>query len=245
MQEKSGRIRYSDGANYLNQLGKNQNSNRVKSFVTGIFEASHFYHWRQQVHFSGVMFWFCYGKINGKGPECLYLAAEPKFEFIYPKTDPVIARGLSPFLEDLLVPMEVKGKNISGSNGSLILNDREGKPKGQTDFENKYEVLRKVYRFLSEEDFWKLNKYGHGYFEARTYSEDYFDNMLWPDNDSPAYLRYYIGLDEMESPAKLRIFLVPVDKEGNNIQSLRNPRSPLSSEPYLLQYSWPPPPKQQ
>ncbi|MCU0399586.1 MAG: hypothetical protein MUE75_01050 [Algoriphagus sp.] len=245
MNVKSGRVKYFQGADYLNELGKNQHSGKVKNFVTGIFEASHFNQWRRISHFSGVMFWFCYGKKNGQGSDCLYLAAEPKYEFIYPKADPVIARGLSPLQENLLVPLEVKGKSISGSNGYSILNEKDGIPNGQAEFEEKNEILRKVYRFLSDDDFWELNKYGHGYFEAKDYNVDFFENLLGPSNDSPIYVRYYIGLDEKEAPSQLRIFLVPVDGNGNNIQTIQDPISSKSSEPYLLQYSWPPPPKQQ
>ena len=245
MSVKSGRIQYSNGAKYLDELGKNQNSDKVKNFVTGIFETSYFNLWRQNAHFSGVMFWFCYGKINGKGPDRLYLAAEPKYEFIYPKEDHVIARGLSPLQESLLVPIEVKGKSLNGSNGNSILNEEDGRPNGQSVFENKNDILRKVYRFLSEKEFWDLNKYGHGYFEAKENSLDFFDNFIGKQNDSTAYLKYYIGLDENEAPSKLRIFIVPVDENGNNIQTLKNNRSTEHSAPYLLQYAWPTPPKQQ
>lgn len=245
MSFKSGPIGYPKGASYLDELGKKQNTFKVKNSVTGIFEVSSFNQWRKHTHFSGVMFWFCYGKINGKGSDRLYLAAEPKYEFIYPKADPVIARGLSPLQENLLLPMEVKGKNLNGSNGNSILNEKDGKPNGQSQFENKDEILRKVYKFLSEEEFWNVNKYGHAYFEAKDNHLDFFEDFLGQNNDSPAYIRYYIGLDENEAPSKLRIFLVPVDNNGNNIHTLKNSGTSQSSGPYLLQYSWPPPPKKQ
>lgn len=245
MSEKSGRIGYSNGEAYLNELGKNQKSAKVKKFVTGIFEASHFNQWRQNSNFSGVMFWFCYGKKNGKGSACLYLAAEPNYDFSYPTADPILARGLSPVQDDLLVPLEVKGKKLNGSNGNAILREVDEKPDGQAEFEGKNEVLRKVYRFLSEEEFWDFNKFGHGYFEAKENSIDFFEKLLGPSNDSPAYLRYYLGLDESEEHSKLRIFITPVDSEGKNIHRLRNRLSTQSAAPFLLQYSWPPPPKQQ
>lgn len=246
MNEKSGKINYSQGAVYLDNLGKQKNSGRIQNFVTGIFEASRFNEWRRSPHFSGIMFWFCYGKIKGKGPECLYLAAEPKFEFIYPIADPVIARGLSPHQENILVPIEVKGKTLNGNNGNSILKDRDGKPNGSSDYENKLDILRKMYSFLAQEDFWIFNKYGHGYFEAKSYDLDFFEKLLGSVNDSPNYLRYYFGFDPSEEPSTLRIFIVPVDNEGNNITILGNSAlNRIDTEPFLLQYSWPPPPKQQ
>lgn len=246
MSIKSGEINYSQGAVYLDNLGKQKGSGRIQNFVTGIFETSYFNTWRLNPQFSGIMFWFCYGKVKGKGPERLYLAAEPKYEFTYPKADPVIARGLSPHQEEILVPIEVKGKLLNGNNGNSTLKDRDGLPNGSSDFENKADIMRKMYGFLGEEDFWELNKYGHGYFEAKNYDVDFFENLLGSVNDSPTYLRYYFGFDQNEEPSKLRIFMVPVDGSGNNITTLKNPRPKTSSkEPYLLQYSWPPPPKQQ
>lgn len=240
---KSGEINYVEGSNYLDELRRNQNSNKIKDNVTGVFEASYFNLWRKQAHFSGVMFWFCYGNFQGRGKDVLFLAAEPKYEFIYPKADPIIARGLSPFQEKLLLPLDVNGKNFIQQDGRSILNEKDGKPNGQTATEDKGNVLRKVYRFLSEEEFWRLNKYGHGYFEAKDYDIDFFENLLGPENESPTYLRYYIGLDENENPSQMRIFLVPADDQGNNIKVLKNPRrANKTTEPYLLQKSWPPPP---
>jgi len=185
-----------------------------------------------------------WGSLHGQqANERLFLAAEPKYEFTYPKADAVIARGLSPFQEKLLLPLDVKGKNFNQQDGLSILNDQDGKPNSQSTFEDKRDILRKVYRFLSEEEFWNLNKYGHGYFEGRKYEINYFENLLGPENESPTYIRYYIGLDENEAPCHLRIFLVPVGEDGNNIRRLKNPRSEnKTTEPYLLQYSWPPPP---
>ena len=244
MSEKSGGIMYSNGVHYLNELGNNSKAPKVKNSVTGIFEACHFNEWRKKTHFSGVMFWFCYGKIKNMGKDCLYLAAEPKYDFKYPKADPIIARGLSPQQEDLLVPLEVKGKALNGSNGDSVLKNPEVKPIGGSNFEGKNSILQKVYKFLSDDEFWELNKYGHGYFEARDYNVDFFENLLGPKNNSPIYLRYYIGFDKTELPSLLRIFLVPVDEYGNNILQVKKGVWTIVSEPYLLQYSWPPPPKQ-
>lgn len=242
---KSGEINYSDAATYLNNLGKQPSLPKISPFLTGIFEASHFNTWRVDAHFSGVMFWFCYGEFNGGGANTLYLAAEPKFGFKYPKADPIIASGLSPHQQQILIPIELQGKSLSGSNGDYVLRQNGVVPTRNLTFEDRSSILRKVYKFLSDEDFWELNKYGHGYFEAKDYDIDYFENLLGPLNDNPKYLRYYIGYDQLEAPCKLRIFLIPVDGSGNNIQTLRNPRPGSSStDPFLLQYSWPPPPKQ-
>jgi len=68
MGNKSGEIDYQGGAKYLDDLKRNQNSAKVKNSVTGVFEASHFNQWRSHSHFSGVMFWFCYGKYGCKLP---------------------------------------------------------------------------------------------------------------------------------------------------------------------------------
>lgn len=244
MGDKSGVINSIQGGTLIDMFGNSSIQSKIRNYFTGIFEATDFNNWRNSPNFDGVMFWFCYGKFRQGNNEELYLAIEPKYNFDYPKQDPTRAKGLVPEYDQLIIPLEIKGKVLNGNSGIQILQGERGRPNSNNQREGKDSILRKVHRFLSDVDFWQYNKYGHGFFEADLAGHNYFEQLLGSSNQSPTYVRYYFGFDDNHHPNKIRFFLVPVDSNGDNILTLHksHPKMELNNS-YLLQYSWPPPPQ--
>ncbi len=241
MCQKSGKISVIDGENYLNKIGPKLRSYLANS-ATGIFPTSVLDGWRNIAGFSGLMFWYCYGPFNQGPRKVLYLAVEPKFEFTYEKNDPAFALNLKPENPKLLLPLEIRGKAYTGNNGSRVMVKETGRPQVVPIWREQSIVNAAISDFLKE--FQSFNKYAHGYLiKQEGTSEDYFESLFGVTNSSPEFIRYYFGFDESSKPCHFRFFLVPVNSKGENIlKSKLEVSGSTTTESYLLQKSWPPPP---
>src|SRR5690606_24679733 len=95
-------------------------------------------------------------------------------------------------------------------------------------------VKRDIAHFQSDPLLSNFHKYPFAYFISEEDGKKYFDNFF--NSGDVEYINYYVGFENRDYPNKLRLILIPADKEGNNIVAKD------LTEDYLLQKSWPPPP---
>lgn len=233
---KSGKITVTQAAGYLDDVKDQKLKDQFKKSATGIFPASIFNAWRFIPNFSGIMFWYCEGPFQKVGGNVLHLVAEPKYNFTY-INDSAFVSQLKPESKKLLMPLEIRGKELHGTNGKFIMESEIGRPQVVADWKDNQNVITETTEFL--DNFSNLNTYAFGYLEAVSVSpfEDYFENLLGETNQSPEFIRYYFGFDDSSLPCKIRFYLTPVNSAGQNILRMSS-----GTDSYLLQRSWPPPP---
>jgi hypothetical protein len=223
-------ISYLEAGKYLADIKDSTLRNVYKTHLGGTFKYNKLKKFSELDGFSGLMFWFCLDQNN------LFLACEPKFNFVYPKNDVVFSENLQPEQDTLLKPGSVPfGVDLNGISDHVqfLKNHSRATHLGDKSI-RKSKVIELKGNYVKDPKFKYHQKYGHAYFGNE---EGYVTNFL--NIDGIKNVRYYFGYGTTYVPNYIRLILVPVNSRGENIQLKKS-----GSSGELLQRSVPPPPIQ-
>ncbi len=221
-------IDFDETARLISDLLQKTTLNNISKGISigGVFNADQF---RLQPGMNGVLLWFCYNP----GPSDLpgfFMSVEqiPQYQGIVPVPGPNVIRPVNVFTytENDIDPQTVKSyllrqPSIRSNTGLPI-------PAGEvsnlaTNFKSLMTIASDVYS-----DPYCVYPFS---FFGETPSHE-IQQFL---DQGAVSVKYFFGYDESERPNRIRVILIAVDSNGNNI---------LGSSAIMLQKSFPPPPYQ-
>lgn len=221
-------IDFDETARLISDLLQKTTLNNISKGISigGVFNADQF---RLQPGMNGVLLWFCYNP----GPSDLpgfFMSVEqiPQYQGIVPVPGPNVIRPVNVFTytENDIDPLTVKSyllrqPSIRSNTGLPI-------PAGEvsnltTNFKSLMTIASDVYS-----DPYCVYPFS---FFGETPSHE-IQQFL---DQGAVSVKYFFGYDESERPNRIRVILIAVDSNGNNI---------LGSSAIMLQKSFPPPPYQ-
>ncbi len=178
--------------------------------------------------YNGNMAWFCWNEFELNSLPSFFLAFEQNDSY---ETNPV---PRYPDMRELMMPMSSFSYNEE--NVGYLLSNHQLDPSQYNDVVvPRRDVMQYVQNFNDrgpDDANGKFNKYPFAFFENEK-SGDVQQFLNQPDIQ---FVRYYFGYDaKFITSNRIRIILVPVDSNGQNIFNDK-------ASTVILQHSWPPPP---
>jgi hypothetical protein len=221
-------IPYSQAGSYLNNIKDSKLLELCKTHLGGTLSVSHFHTWEKEPDFSGIMIWFCLDSSSK-----LFLAFEGKSGFKYPSEDPAQAGRIKPVSKKLIKCNLNFGHDLEReSDREQFLRKHVAEAVSSEEYASNAEVEEGSKKFLSNPVFSQFEKYGFAYFGN---DEGHITTFL--GQPGIEFIRLYLGFDPSLPINNIRIIMVPVGKEGNNLEF-----DDQRSEYQLLEKSVPPPP---
>lgn len=176
--------------------------------------------------FNGVMAWTCWNEYSIPGIPDFFLSFELNDSYL------ADARVPFPDMRELMRPSQVFAHK--GEAADILLPNHQTDPTKIVDHViTRQEVMQYCANYESKgpaDATGPFNKYPYGFFENES-TNDVADFLAQP---GIVFIRYYFGYDpSLTTSNRIRLLLVPVDKDGKNI---------FNDDVVMLQHSWPPPP---